>query len=158
MVLVYAFLRSVFLSVRRMRRLLTCRRFLFLINRERAQMVSRSFWRVGDHGFPPVRSLRIFDSIFFLISSCCLLISLYSALRFLLQPFCSALARIDLRRFGRFRCVISGRRRCMYFWTIRGSEAFNRLGLGMASLVEWPRNVSCTRSIQSILWSDGQPL
>ena len=46
----------------------------------------------------------------------------------------------------------------MYFWTIWGSEAFNRLGLGTASLVEWPRNVSCTRSIQSILWSDGQPL
>ena len=64
-------------------------------------MVSRSFWRVGDHGFPPVRSLRIFDSIFFRISSCCLLISLYSASRFSLQPFCSALARIDLRRFGR---------------------------------------------------------
>ena len=30
----------------------------------------------------------------------------------------------------------------MYFSTMCGSEAFRCLGLGIASLVDWPRNVS----------------
>ena len=121
-------------------------------------MVSRCFCSVGDQGFPPVQSFHILDSIVFWMSSCCWLMALDNSSSETDQPFFEARCWTVWSQHSSWCWTKAGCNIWMYLLTSPGSEGLSLQGFGGASLGDWPRNVSLTRSNHKTQWLDGQPL